>query len=355
MRSVLTIAVLLNAAWPAHAAACTCADLDPPRRLETSAAVFCGRLLSMETRTAPMPLKEGEKKRPVATITYTFRVLASWKGAASDSIQILVVRGSCEPEYLPNADLLVYAFESRGRILGDGCSPGGPMGAALFDRYVLGPPEYLAPGHAVDPIGIEELFQALNASDPAAHRSASKALGRIEEERRTILPRLTRLLATGTTREQEGAVRALGFMKNGGARTAVPDLERLLDWPVPDLRLSVHETLFRTTGQTGYYPYAVHAFADPDDRVRLYGVTMVGRCEVPAQRQRALAVALQQAIASSGPAVREQAVSALRSCGCEATGVLPLLDRLAREDASAPVRFNASVVARAIRRECDGD
>ncbi|HEU4364190.1 MAG TPA: hypothetical protein VFT13_01865, partial [Candidatus Krumholzibacteria bacterium] len=104
MRLVLGAASLLILTRPVTASACTCADIEPGRRLENSAAVFCGRLLSMETRTVRISTSPGGKKQPVPTITYTFRVMASWKGAEEDSIRILVLRGICEPRYLPNAD-----------------------------------------------------------------------------------------------------------------------------------------------------------------------------------------------------------------------------------------------------------
>jgi hypothetical protein len=130
-RSCTILAVALLFA-PGAAVACSCLRPPPPAQaLQQCDAVFAGKV----TRVDRIGQSQG---RLVA-----FRVRRAWKGVASESAVIHQGGTTCDGEFQPGKDYLVYAFAGgAGNLETNICTRTCPVESAGNDLAALGPPVF---------------------------------------------------------------------------------------------------------------------------------------------------------------------------------------------------------------------
>ena len=137
--SVLTVLGVMVLYPPACAHACSCAM--PPgsqkeraeRALSDSDAVFSGEVVRIDRPSGPMH-SSGDPE------TDTFRVLESWKGPGSGTLEVKtpVSDASCDYPFEEGREYLVYASEKRQVLEVDLCGETKPLPKAKEDLAALG-------------------------------------------------------------------------------------------------------------------------------------------------------------------------------------------------------------------------
>ena len=142
--SVVSLALIVSVLWflgdPGQVHACKCAQPGTPsEELEKFAAVFAGRVVSIEHSFDP----DAASYSPEDRTTVGFEVSAVWKGAVHESIYITTppTGGSCGFTFIDGEEYIVYAYASAyaggGYTVGI-CSRTALLGQAQADLDALG-------------------------------------------------------------------------------------------------------------------------------------------------------------------------------------------------------------------------
>ncbi len=113
--SVVSLALMVSVLWflgdPGQVNACKCAEPgSPSEELEKFAAVFAGRVVSIEHSFDP----EAASYSPEDRTTVGFEVSAVWKGAVHEIMYITTppTGGSCGFTFIDGEEYIVYAYDS---------------------------------------------------------------------------------------------------------------------------------------------------------------------------------------------------------------------------------------------------
>ena len=112
---VVSVALLVGALWllgsTGQAYACSCAEpVSPTEALDTSAAVFAGRVVSVEGAFDP----DKAPYSPEDRTTVEFEVGAVWKGAVHERMYVTTRPdgASCGFAFVEGEEYVVYAYDS---------------------------------------------------------------------------------------------------------------------------------------------------------------------------------------------------------------------------------------------------
>ncbi len=136
------IAMAASLAWaPKASHACSCLPPGPPREsLESSAAVFAGKVMSIETKQG-VALPGGEDGFLPSHHEVRLQVSRSWKGKASGTVTVTTQEhsASCGYGFETGREYLVYAHDTEDGGLGVSlCSRTAPLENAQDDVAALG-------------------------------------------------------------------------------------------------------------------------------------------------------------------------------------------------------------------------
>ena len=142
--SVVSLALMVSVLWflgdPGRVHACKCAEPgSPSEELEKFAAVFAGRVVSIEHSFDP----DAASYSPEDRTTVGFEVSAVWKGAVHEDMYITTppTGGSCGFAFIDGEEYIVYAYDSAyadgGYTVGI-CSRTALLGQAQADLGALG-------------------------------------------------------------------------------------------------------------------------------------------------------------------------------------------------------------------------
>ena len=136
--SVVSLALMVSVLWllgdPGQVHACKCAEPgSPSEELEKFAAVFAGRVVSIEHSFDP----EAASYSPEDRTTVGFEVSAVWKGTVHEDMYITTppTGGSCGFTFIDGEEYIVYA--DGGYTVGI-CSRTALLGQAQADLDALG-------------------------------------------------------------------------------------------------------------------------------------------------------------------------------------------------------------------------
>ncbi|MBS1251365.1 MAG: putative cell wall hydrolase LytN [Anaerolineales bacterium] len=145
----LAVVMALLLVNPGRAYACFCVPRgSPAEELAKSTAVFTGRVVSIESSSAPL-------WRDVDSVNVTFRVSEVWKGPRRGKLTVLTARHGidCGYEFESGKEYLVYAAGAENRLVVWFCSRTQPLAEAREDLAVLGAGR--APLEAFGDVGVE--------------------------------------------------------------------------------------------------------------------------------------------------------------------------------------------------------
>ena len=142
--SVVSLALIVSVIWflgtPGQVHACKCAEPgSPSEELEKFAAVFAGRVVSIEHSYDPNAASVSPEDRT----TVGFEVSAVWKGAVYESMYVTTppTGGSCGFAFIEEEEYIVYGHDSNyddgGYTVGI-CSRTALLGQAQADLDALG-------------------------------------------------------------------------------------------------------------------------------------------------------------------------------------------------------------------------
>jgi hypothetical protein len=267
----------------------------------------------------------------------TFLVTSVWKGAIGDTVQV----NSFERYFEVGRHYLVYATEFRGHFHAYGCSRGGLVEGALWDRFWLPEAVSFRPGPKVGKVSLDDLFATLAEPDFRSWYGVDQALGSIPELRSVILPRLRRVLVGNELGNPVAAARAIGWMGPAG-RPAEPELDSALRNSTAEGRAAALEALSRVAPPDSFHRYV---FAALEDTSR---VLLAKACEMtnylsrgdPAIVDRA-GLALLALAHHPVPRVRSEAIRELGEYRSAGLTILSQIGRLRCQDPDAGVRGSA--------------
>ncbi len=138
---VVVAAFALIAVMAAGAFACQClAPGSPIEELAQASDVFLG---TVTRKHGPFMISAGPDSYRESDVVFQFRVLASWKGARTDTISLTTGSGGgdCGYRFTPGGTYIVYGNRGKdGRLYTSHCSRTAEIFMAWADSIQLGPP-----------------------------------------------------------------------------------------------------------------------------------------------------------------------------------------------------------------------
>jgi hypothetical protein len=146
--STLTVALASILLWPLQGLACSCPEMSLDEAMSRAKAVFRGRVMRVDTVTGkdihPYTHREFTQEHVQARV----QVLASYRGAARDSIRVAtgVGGGDCGFPFDLDEEYLIFAEEATGihsqaDFSTDLCMRSRPVEHAEADLVALGDPQ----------------------------------------------------------------------------------------------------------------------------------------------------------------------------------------------------------------------
>jgi hypothetical protein len=140
---MLPLMLMLLSNVPCEPPVCTCNTLADPRpKIQTSAAVFVGRVIGVTGRPGFTGI-ESPDGLPYVMDSVTVVVERSWKGTLSDTVHAPIENGfGCLTRFAPDERYLVYAGLRNGAYVIETCTRTTRLDSELAqgDLQVLGRP-----------------------------------------------------------------------------------------------------------------------------------------------------------------------------------------------------------------------
>jgi hypothetical protein len=334
------LSMVIFLSFPGETSACSCAETTPERAYRYADVVFAGTALRADN--VVLVMSDGSD---FPMVSYSFHVTHVWKGPPSDTLIVESARhdGSCASHFKVGTHYLLYASyglyspEVRGVLETSRCTRNWPYESALWDRYCLPEPVYLRQGADTTRVTKWDFLNRLSRDDVLA-------LAHDETLREGTIPSLEAIIRDPSDKRGRMATTALAYV-HGDARPAIGTLKWALREAGPEVRIGALYALRLLLAPVEFFDYLVAALSDSSSLVRACATQQITPIEMPEysplKKEKLLRILLEH-IADPNPRVRSEAVVSMKWFADAESWIVPLLERMSKEDPVKDVRDTAS-------------